>query len=465
MTSRRVIFENLIKEHGSENAGGGVGGVRARKMSKEEVNADDDDEVEVGQYTYHLHEFLPQPDEVDRLETAKIKGETVIISDPGCPVHVFKEFVEKAIHKKGTDEYVFPRLNDKENELGVGSHGAVYDLKNGYVVKKRTATVGEYETEHKKDVVVQVDDVVQGLLEELGREMYMESKCEIETLLVLRGTPHVVQIQGYSEDFKYLILPKYDGDLNHFKKRLFKSSELRQKYLSEIEIQLYHGLNEIWQAGYIHSDLKPGNILYSIHEDGSIEVVMSDFAKARLLTVEKFKHGTCAYMDPDFLYQSLLEGYKVDEPQALDVWCVGVTLLELEVKAKEPIFSPGFRVESDWVKLLNEDVITSQMFDSNQETIWSTTILHLLNKAFKQEFEFKPLGADATTLSATVKTYARSRDRIAKEPDFQGALEKWVKMEMVGKVKQLQEFARRHPYYFIRDRKERLNKYLARFKL
>ncbi|KAM8975160.1 inhibitor of nuclear factor kappa-B kinase subunit epsilon isoform 2-T2 [Pelodytes ibericus] len=89
------------------------------------------------------------------------------------------------------------------------------------------------------------------------------------------------------------------------------------------------GMNHLRQNGIVHRDIKPGNIMRLIGEDGRSIYKLTDFGAARELEDhEKFDsiYGTEEYLHPDMYERAVLR-----KPQqkvygvAVDLWSIGVT--------------------------------------------------------------------------------------------------------------------------------------------
>ncbi|XP_066528016.1 inhibitor of nuclear factor kappa-B kinase subunit epsilon isoform X2 [Hoplias malabaricus] len=90
-----------------------------------------------------------------------------------------------------------------------------------------------------------------------------------------------------------------------------------------------HGMNHLRENGVVHRDIKPGNIMRQMREDGQSIYKLTDFGAARELEDdEKFTsiYGTEEYLHPDMYARAVLK-----KPQQktygvkVDLWSIGVT--------------------------------------------------------------------------------------------------------------------------------------------
>jgi len=133
--------------------------------------------------------------------------------------------------------------------------------------------------------------------------------------------PHVVTIYdfGQHEGNFYIAMEYVDGP--SLKKLLEEDLDLAK--VIDIAIQICEGLNEAHQAGVVHRDLKPVNILINKKE----QVKIADFGLALLkdatkLTSEGYWMGTLAYTSPE-----QIKGDGVD--RRADIFSFGIVLYEL----------------------------------------------------------------------------------------------------------------------------------------
>ncbi|KAL6464504.1 hypothetical protein MHYP_G00268210 [Metynnis hypsauchen] len=94
-----------------------------------------------------------------------------------------------------------------------------------------------------------------------------------------------------------------------------------------------HGMNHLRENGVVHRDIKPGNIMRQVGEDGRSVYKLTDFGAARELEDdEQFVsiYGTEEYLHPDMYERAVLR-----KPQlkaygvTVDLWSIGVTFYHI----------------------------------------------------------------------------------------------------------------------------------------
>uniref|UniRef100_A0AAR2IYH1 Protein kinase domain-containing protein n=1 Tax=Pygocentrus nattereri TaxID=42514 RepID=A0AAR2IYH1_PYGNA len=90
-----------------------------------------------------------------------------------------------------------------------------------------------------------------------------------------------------------------------------------------------HGMNHLRENGVVHRDIKPGNIMRQVGEDGRSVYKLTDFGAARELEDDETFvsiYGTEEYLHPDMYERAVLR-----KPQqkaygvTVDLWSIGVT--------------------------------------------------------------------------------------------------------------------------------------------
>ncbi len=120
----------------------------------------------------------------------------------------------------------------------------------------------------------------------------------------------------------YLVMAHYEGET--LAQRLRDRGPLPVAEALDITRQTLAGLGRAHEAGIVHRDIKPGNLMLTPYG----EVKILDFGLAKLahgpmqLTQTGFVHGTAAYMSPE-----QARGEKADH--RCDIWATGVVLYQM----------------------------------------------------------------------------------------------------------------------------------------
>uniref|UniRef100_A0A3B4X7Z3 Inhibitor of nuclear factor kappa B kinase subunit epsilon n=1 Tax=Seriola lalandi dorsalis TaxID=1841481 RepID=A0A3B4X7Z3_SERLL len=89
------------------------------------------------------------------------------------------------------------------------------------------------------------------------------------------------------------------------------------------------GMNHLRENGVVHRDIKPGNIMRQVGEDGRSVYKLTDFGAARELEDdEKFVsiYGTEEYLHPDMYERAVLrKAHQKSYGVSVDLWSIGVT--------------------------------------------------------------------------------------------------------------------------------------------
>jgi len=139
--------------------------------------------------------------------------------------------------------------------------------------------------------------------------------------LVNHGNVVDVYDFGQHDDLLYMVMQYIEGeDLKHL---IAREGPLPDRRAVEIALQMLAGLAAIHQAGIIHRDIKPQNVM--IGRDGTARV--TDFGIARVtvdmgLTTAGTAVGTASYMAPEQAQAGTLT-------EATDLYSVGVVLYEM----------------------------------------------------------------------------------------------------------------------------------------
>jgi serine/threonine protein kinase len=187
-----------------------------------------------------------------------------------------------------------------------------------------------YEAEHLKTG----GHVALKVLHPRGRTRAIEERFRREAESILRiSNPHVVDIErfGPSADGKFLYLAMELLSGESLDRVLFNSEPFEPLRALEIASQICQALAAAHEAGVIHRDLKPGNVML-VKRDGNADFVkILDFGLARLdvgeaaLTRVGDLIGTFAYMAPE-------QGQGKPATPKIDIYAVGELLYEMLTK-------------------------------------------------------------------------------------------------------------------------------------
>src|SRR5688572_24863226 len=203
------------------------------------------------------------------------------------------------------DEYAFDDL------LGVGGTGCVY---RGHMGSGRTCAIKLLFREMAGD---------ESLIERFRREA--EAVAEMDH-------PNVVRIYGYGTSpggTAYIAMEYLEGKT--LKDILEADAPLAHSRAGRIAEQLASGLGEAHRLGFVHRDLKPGNVMICRDRFGREQVKLLDFGivasikergQDERLTKTGYIVGTPTYMAPE----------QIDPKQVgpqVDVYALGVMLYEM----------------------------------------------------------------------------------------------------------------------------------------
>lgn len=189
--------------------------------------------------------------------------------------------------------------------------------------------------------------------------------------------PHIVDVYTIDtvDNYTYMAMEFVEGlSLKEF---LTYRSVLSSELSFEIIRQVLQALSSAHQAGVIHRDVKPGNILIDI----SGEVKLTDFGLAYLgeepsLTQQGNILGTPAYMAPEQVLGERLT-------PATDFFALGTTLYEMLTGIKP--FS-GENYSACIQKIINEDPPLPSEFNNHLTEAQNRFVLKLVEKSPGKRF-------------------------------------------------------------------------------
>lgn len=118
----------------------------------------------------------------------------------------------------------------------------------------------------------------------IARRMILEQAV----LVKLQGKPHVPWIfgSGHTENFNFIVLQLLSANLGDIR-RMSPTRKLSKSSVGRIAVQAIAALRDLHDVGYLHRDIKPGNMCFGITSKTRHVLMLLDFGLVR------------RYKDPD----------------------------------------------------------------------------------------------------------------------------------------------------------------------
>lgn len=160
---------------------------------------------------------------------------------------------------------------------------------------------------------------------------------EVSLLAFFRGDPHFLQLLAFSHNDLSICTRYYaQGSLSDWLKRVNSQTldantgpAYTAQNLHYFAVDIANGLDKMHAAGFVHSDVKPANILIDtkVKADGAVEyiAVISDLGSTKIVdtqslsvqafTVVQKREATIAYAPPEVVRRFYgVDGRKVKTP-------------------------------------------------------------------------------------------------------------------------------------------------------
>jgi serine/threonine protein kinase len=200
-----------------------------------------------------------------------------------------------------------------------------------------------------------------------------------------------------------------------------RSGRGRQHYrlAARLALQVADALAYAHEAGVIHRDIKPGNLIV----DSKGTVWVTDFGLAQVsaevsLTQTGDVFGTIRYMSPE-----QASGLRVLIDQRTDVYSLGATLYEL--LTLEPIFAARDR-RALLHQVLNEDPKPLRQIDRGIPVELETIVLKAVAKLPADRY------ASAADMAADLRRFLEDRPITARRPTVLERSRKWIRRHPTG---------------------------------
>ncbi|HET6573538.1 MAG TPA: serine/threonine-protein kinase [Fimbriiglobus sp.] len=184
--------------------------------------------------------------------------------------------------------------------------------------------------------------------------------------------------------------------------------------LARIGAQVADALDYAHEAGVVHRDVKPGNLVL----DSKGIVWVTDFGLAQVtaragLTQTGDVFGTLRYMSPE-----QAAGRRGEVDHRTDVYSLGATLYELLTLM--PVFAGSDRRKL-LHRILNMEPVPPRVVDRSVPVELETIVLKALAKAPADRY------ATAGEMAADLRRFLEDRPVLARRPTWAGRARKWVR--------------------------------------
>ncbi len=173
--------------------------------------------------------------------------------------------------------------------------------------------------------------------------------------------------------------------------------------------QIAAGLDAAHQAGVVHRDFKPSNVMIATDARGAARAVITDFGLARLhsglrpgQTETASSSGTYMYMAPE-----QIEGREAGP--ATDLYAFGLVLFEI-VTGRRPFEGPA---AAAMLQRLKEPAPSPRQFTASLPLAWETVILRCLEADPARRFD---AASEALSLLQRIEAGAAGRPAAARDP-------------------------------------------------
>lgn len=181
---------------------------------------------------------------------------------------------------------------------------------------------------------------------------------EVKILEYLESCPHIINVLGYINLGNYysVLLPLYTFNLLVYTHDfLDEGTKILHSNLKIVTISLLSGVSFMNQKGITNTDIKSENILVNVLQDGSLNVVISDFSSYIIWKKEKGAYLNY-YNITTLWYRSILtiaEAKKKDMMN-IEMWMLACIIYETYYKI--PLFEVTY-VSEDTLKEQNEKLL------------------------------------------------------------------------------------------------------------
>lgn len=276
------------------------------------------------------------------------------------------------------DQYLKKRDTGLARSLFINKEGQIFLLRNNK--KAGDSLIGEGTF---KKVVLAINLSTSKIIASASQISTQGIFNEIEALQALQCVPGTLELLGHlsyfssknSFDKTRLFIPYFDkGALyNNIEQNTLSLED--KKRIFEV---LIRNVALIHEAGYLHRDIKPQNILLSPNDQGELIPILIDYGNASHHTNQqellRFK-GTPQYLSPECLWD--FESGSRPLPLAThfnDAWALGVTLYQLFTDDLRPYPFKDHRTPSTYKGYANAFLEAHPIYDHPFDPTFKTPL-------------------------------------------------------------------------------------------
>ncbi|MDT8348046.1 MAG: serine/threonine-protein kinase, partial [Flavobacteriaceae bacterium] len=235
------------------------------------------------------------------------------------------------------------RYDLRKDKLGGGSFGSVYKA---------------YDHVLDRNVAIKVSEVKYIGDKEFSLNEEFKAISKISHHPNIAFYEEVYTFESPQGIFDYAIMQLYkDGNLSEFIKT---NPHIDFDKRSEIVLQIMNGVEHLHQNGLVHRDLKPGNIMIVVRENGDVVPKITDFGLSKHTDnnasrfQSSFAGGTIQYSSPE---QIRGEEYK----RNTDWWSFGVIAYEVFTGERLYNVSGISSASIEWQNQVSEQILKADI--------------------------------------------------------------------------------------------------------
>jgi hypothetical protein len=274
------------------------------------------------------------------------------------------------VYKSGKVLIHLTKINKKNEQIdptvGKGGFKRVHFALD--ITDAKLAAVIKVKNKREKDTIEEMKKEGEILQEFVGCENVVQMTGSLEVAKDGQNsiTKPYSAASANSENGKMFLLQSFynAGSLNSYCRGNVGDIEVKRKLAQD----MLRGCAQVQERGYVHADIKPGNIL--IHsENGTISAHLADFGSAVKIEEKKLPSAqTKNYLSPEMLKSQFGKSQIDATLSKLDSWALGVTLYQFLMGGKWP-YNQGLNrpATEDHIKKLPNRAETTLNLDGLKE--------------------------------------------------------------------------------------------------